>query len=153
MRVEWSAATEPTGLRLAEALGGVSSEYVLNWGRTASPGRCPFPRGKTINVPSAVGSASDKYRMRTHFIVSRVPSPRMYDMESAKVIVSEETPLIGRRSRHTRGQGLWIYRTPEEVMAAARSRTAGREASHYLEVIQGPNIREYRVHVVAEVIQ
>lgn len=146
MRVYGARETRPTALALEEALADVRSEWVLNWGRTMSPDGFTFPRGRTINPPAAVGSASNKLKMRQRFLVAGVHGPRVYDRAAAETVVSDEYPLIGRSTSHTRSNGLWVCRTREEVAAACCDRRT--PATHFLEVIRATDLREYRVHIV-----
>lgn len=134
-------------MMLEAALQEVSSRWVLNWGRTASPEEHRYDLSRTINRPAAVGATSNKTRMRETFIVNGVPSPRMYDVAGAETIVSEDCPLIGRTASHTRSNGLWVCRSRVEVAAASIGRNP---ATHFLQVISSPNLREYRVHVVGD---
>lgn len=67
-------------------------------------------------------------------------------MEEAGIPVPElnpsDYPMVGRKSRHRGGSGLWICHSEYD-----RRRAMVRGATHFLAFIE--NAREFRVHVVA----
>lgn len=150
MRVCYHDKVRHTGALLEAALSDVRSDWVLNWGYTSAPTESPLRSGaRVINPPAAIAKTSNKERMRQNFLLHNIPTPRVFGPSEARCVVSEDYPLIGRRAVHTRGLGLWICRTPEDVASAARNRRyPDRAATHFMEIVSRPELREYRVHII-----
>ena len=90
-----------------------------------------------LNPRAMVIAASHKLLAREQFRDQGVPTPPLF--RRVGEIKEEDLPVVGRTTRHHKGQGFWLCRTLREVSQAS---SAG--ATHFLGFI--PNTREYRVH-------
>lgn len=137
MQVQYHRRCGPSGRRLTRALRDLDTPFVLNWGSSEPTD------SRVINNPEAVRHASRKADALAVFEEQGVPCPKVVPSPKAAAVAVGmfDTPVIARTRNHRAGSGLWVCRSPEDVVRACRE-----GADHFMDFIEGVD-KEYRVHV------
>lgn len=149
--------------RSVELRDGERYNYIINVGCSGS---IKHAGAIILNDPKAVALCANKLASRELLKKLSISSPELW--RQPEQIGQQSYPVIGRTTRHSRGQGFWFCRTPAEAVQAAkgflglrkklittkkgnrvwRDRPAyGEMASHFLQFVN--NTREFRVHLAA----
>lgn len=139
MKLCYAACSAPSAQLIADEDDDIltvrSSRGDINWGReTAS----------TVLNPD-IRNATNKRVMRELFKEHGVPMPPLVEPSLAFGPWSEDTPIVGRPDKHTKGRGFWLCRNMAEVYKAQAGTRKKKAATHFMEYIETD--REYRVHI------
>lgn len=129
-----------TGMRWARNdLGIPVDDTYIRWGCTAN---LPNPRAKVFNKAKAIHQVCDKTGFRRTLQGTELAPETWFDyLEVPPVCLLNG--VIVRRAKHAQGRGLWVARTPEELLDAVYKAGRGYYISQLID-----KVAEYRVFVV-----
>lgn len=137
-----SGKSKPSALAIAAC--SPNGDIYLNRGRRGDINWGRYKANTTLNPD--ISNTTNKRVMRELFRDNLVPMPRLINIDD--LAANFPVPCIGRPDRHTKGRGLWVCNSWQDVQRAMRGTRRKRAATHFMEYIDRERApREYRVHI------